>query len=95
MTGPHVTSALDALIRASNEQDSARRREWQRVAEVLATDRLADKVEEFVTAMKLCTNQIIDAQGTLDRNVRLAAEYLHNDANELKAQLRVIRGEAA
>lgn len=56
---------------------------------------LGDKVEEFITAMKACTEAVIESHATLDDHVQTAAQHLHRDARDLKAQLRVIQGEAA
>lgn len=87
----HGDKAYEFLNSAPFNHDPEVVRSMISAADVHARLFVADKIEELITAMRECTAQVLDGQ----RHLYGKGEQLHRDAQELKQQLRVIRGEAA
>lgn len=91
----HADCAIDAMGRSLNAVDTVEKNREMKAAETHALLSVRDALLEAVATAREIGEKVLASNQKLDEDIQTAAQHLHQDARELKAQLRVIQGEAA
>lgn len=73
---PSVNSVLDILIEANGEDDTLRKQNLLRAAQLVATCSLTDAVNECTATLKEVANRQIDSTQDLEATIKKATNHV-------------------